>query len=122
MQEFIAITKALAEENRVRILCLLKDQELCVCQIIEVLGLAPSTTSKHLSVLHHAKLVMTEKKGRWVYYSLPPKTSSSKASRSLSWLFDSMENDPKVNADVKQLKQVLKLDPEQLCKVQAGRC
>ena len=34
------VVKALAEENRVRILCLLQDQDLCVCQIIEVLELA----------------------------------------------------------------------------------
>jgi DNA-binding transcriptional ArsR family regulator len=47
-REFMALTKALADENRIRIFLALKDQELCVCQITELMGLAPSTTSKHL--------------------------------------------------------------------------
>ena len=70
MRDFMDIAKALAEENRVRILCLLRKQELCVCQVIEVLGLAPSTVSKHLSVLYQARLIDSSKQGRWVFYNL----------------------------------------------------
>ncbi len=54
MHSFMAITKALADENRIRILLALDGRELCVCQIIELLGLAPSTVSKHMSVLSQA--------------------------------------------------------------------
>ena len=57
MFEFLNITKALAEENRVRILMALEVEELCVCQITELLELAPSTVSKHMSVLRQARLV-----------------------------------------------------------------
>ena len=58
MREFMAITKALSDPNRVRILLALRRGELCVCQITELFGFAPSTVSKHLSILHHAGLIL----------------------------------------------------------------
>ena len=69
MREFMAITKALADENRVRVLLALQGGELCVCQITELFGLAASTISKHLSILYQAGLVDSRKDGRWIYYS-----------------------------------------------------
>ena len=68
MLDFMAIAKALADENRVRLLLALQKQELCVCQLIELMGLAPSTVSKHMSILKQARLVEARKQGRWVYY------------------------------------------------------
>jgi DNA-binding transcriptional ArsR family regulator len=121
LREFMNVVKALAEENRVRILCLLREQDLCVCQIIEVLELAPSTVSKHLSILHQARLIDSEKRGRWVYYSLACGDVPSEVCAACKWIFDSIADDPKIKADTKNLKQVMKLDPEELCKVQAGR-
>ena len=70
MLAFMNITKALADENRVRILAALKNRELCVCQIIDLLQLAPSTVSKHLSILRQARLLAVRKTGRWAYYRL----------------------------------------------------
>jgi DNA-binding transcriptional ArsR family regulator len=60
-------TKALADETRVRTLLSLRQGELCVCQITELFGLAPSTVSKHLSILFQAGLVDSRKDGRWMY-------------------------------------------------------
>ena len=71
MFEFMTVIKALADGNRVRILSVLAGRELCVCQIIEMLGLAPSTVSKHLSILRQARLVDDRKEGRWMYYCRP---------------------------------------------------
>ena len=51
MKEVLAITKALADENRLRVVLFLRGGEMCVCQIVEMLGLAPSTVSKHLDIL-----------------------------------------------------------------------
>jgi ArsR family transcriptional regulator len=122
LREFMNVLKALAEENRVRILCLLREHDLCVCQIIEVLKLAPSTVSKHLSILHQARLIDSEKKGRWVFYSLACGDVPSEVCAACQWIFDSIADEPKIKADAKKLNQILKLDPEELCKVQAGRC
>lgn len=62
--------KALAHPVRLRILALLGEGELCVCAITEVIGLAPSTVSQHLSDLRRAGLVTERKEGRWVHYAL----------------------------------------------------
>ena len=73
MREFMNITGALGDETRVRTLLALRKGELCVCQITELFGLAPSTVSKHLSILYQAGLVEARKEGRWMYYRLPGK-------------------------------------------------
>lgn len=66
-----AITKALADETRLRIIMMVRDRKPCVCQVVEVLALAPSTVSKHLSLLKAAGLIESFKLGRWIYYHLP---------------------------------------------------
>jgi DNA-binding transcriptional ArsR family regulator len=55
MRDILSITKALSDENRVRILIALSHGELCVCQVIELMKLAPSTVSKHMSILKQAR-------------------------------------------------------------------
>jgi ArsR family transcriptional regulator len=65
--QFMAITKVLADENRGRTLMALRSGGICVCQIIEFPGLAPSTVSRHMGVLCQAGLVKGRKQGRWVY-------------------------------------------------------
>ena len=70
MRDLMAVLKALADENRVRALMALRPRELCVCQIIELLGLAPSTVSKHMAILKQARLVDSRKQGRWMFYRL----------------------------------------------------
>jgi ArsR family transcriptional regulator len=57
MRDVISIAKALSDENRVRIVGMLDGRELCVCQVIELLALAPSTVSKHLAILKQARLI-----------------------------------------------------------------
>ena len=64
------ILKIIAEENRLRILCILKNGERCVCQVIDYLGLSQSLVSHHLKSLKDAGLIQDSKRGLWVYYSL----------------------------------------------------
>ena len=70
MRDLMAVLKALADENRVRALMALRPGELCVCQIVELLGLAPSTVSKHMAILKQARLVDSRKQERWMFYRL----------------------------------------------------
>jgi len=110
----MGIAKALADANRVRILMFLRGGELCLCQIIEILGLAPSTVSKHMSILYQAGLVETRKESRWIYYRLP-KNSSATAQGSLQWLGDTLADNAQIMADDKKLKSVRKIPKEELC-------
>jgi len=112
MRETMAVIKALADENRARIVLFLGTGELCVCQIVEMLGLAPSTVSKHLDVLYQAGLVDTRKDGRWVYYHLSKKPEAAGA---VAWLAKTLAEDQTVKEDRKRLKLVLKADKEVLC-------
>ena len=75
----MAVAKALADENRVRVLLTLCGRELCVCQIIEMLGLAPSTVSKHMAILKQARLVESRKEGRWMFYRLAGEDAPTEA-------------------------------------------
>jgi len=115
MNELINITKALSDENRVRALMMLRNGELCVCQLIEMLGLAPSTVSKHMSILRQARLVTTRKQGRWNYYRLPDKDMPEYAIDAIKWLQKFLAMDKKIIADNEQLKLVCKIDRDQLC-------
>ena len=117
MFEFMTVSKALADANRVRVLCVLKGQELCVCQIIEMLGLAPSTVSKHLSILRQARLVEDRKEGRWMYYRHPD-SPDALVKKVLALLGTSLSDDKQMQADREYVKGILCVDKEELCRMQ----
>ena len=106
--EFMNITKALADENRIRILLALNDRtELCVCQLIDMLQLAPSTVSKHLFILRNARLVLGRKEGRWMYYRLNTKETTPTVKDVLVWVTRSVADDPLIKADLARLTESL---------------
>jgi len=118
MFAFMTTTKALSDENRVRILLALDGRELCVCQIIEFLGLAPSTVSKHMSILANARLVEGRQEGRWRYYRLAGNDAPDEAREAIAWTFRSLSNTPQIRQDAERIEEILKIDPEVLCKAQ----
>jgi len=121
MREFMNITRALADETRVRTLLALRQGELCVCQITELFGLAPSTISKHLSILFQADLVESRKDGRWIYYQLPGKNTPVVVREALDWVEQALADAPHVLDDNKKLKKILLQDPAKICKRQGQK-
>ena len=115
MRDVLNITKALSDESRVRALLFLRGGELCVCQIIEVLDLAPSTVSKHMAVLVQAGLVELRKSGKWHYYRLPGDEAPVAVQDALRWLQSAAGRSPTVVEDAKRLKAVAKKDVKDLC-------
>jgi len=100
MLAFMNITKALADENRVRILMALNGRdELCVCQLIDMLQLAPSTVSKHLFILRNARLILGRKAGRWMYYRRNLDAASGAVRDALDWVARAVGDDPVVQKD-----------------------
>jgi len=119
MREWMAAIKALGDENRVRILWALQGREFCVCQIVELLELAQSTVSKHLSILHQARLIESRKEGRWIFYraageEVPP-AAGEIASVVCRWFAKS----PRAAADRKRLAAILAMERDALCKKQS---
>ena len=71
MNNTLEILKALSDRNRLRVVvALMHMDELCACQIVELLHVSGATASRHMSLLIHAGIVESRKDGRWVYYGL----------------------------------------------------
>ena len=117
----LRVTKALADLQRVRSLMMLRPGEMCVCQIIEMMKLAPSTVSKHLSLLAGAGLVDSRRDGRWSYYRLPDGATGAFVIPVLKWLNDVLDEDARIMADKRKLSSVMAMQPDTLCQRQRER-
>lgn len=105
----IKILKAISDESRVRILAILKEkQNLCVCEIREIIGLSQPAISSHLKILENAGLIQNVKDGKWVNYRLNDKLEI-KIKELLDNLLISLEDSSKMNSDKKKLKEVDRL-------------
>jgi ArsR family transcriptional regulator, arsenate/arsenite/antimonite-responsive transcriptional repressor len=62
--------RALGDATRLRLLCLLRSGERCVCDLVRVVGLSQPKVSRHLASLRTCGLVLTRRSGLWVYYRL----------------------------------------------------
>ena len=95
MKPFIKVMKALSDPNRVKIIKMLQQRVLCVCELKAALDLAQPTVSKHLKLLEEAGLVESAKDGLWVNYRLTNGNSSPYAATVLGnlrhWLNEDMQ-------------------------------
>ncbi|AOY77615.1 ArsR/SmtB family transcription factor [Clostridium formicaceticum] len=67
-----SLFKTLGDENRLRILNLLRKGELCVCEIEVILETTQSNVSRHLNKLKTKNIIFFEKKAQWIYYRINP--------------------------------------------------
>src|SRR5512144_3373902 len=105
MRDFELAMKAVGDPTRTRILKLLEEGGLCVCQVQAVLGLAPSTVSKHLSILKTAGLVRDRRDGKWIEYALSD-GGNPHAKALLGMLRGPLDLDPAVLGDRQRLREV----------------
>ncbi|RMF69202.1 MAG: ArsR family transcriptional regulator [Calditrichaeota bacterium] len=106
MRSLLKVFKALSDANRLRILKMLEIRPLCVCEITEVLQLAASTVSRHLSVLREAGLILDEKEGKWVNYSLNTSIDGSHPSQILLHLDEWLPDDETIRKDAEKVKSI----------------
>ncbi len=104
--------KALSDPNRVKIIKLLKQKELCVCEMTALLGLAQPTVSKHLKNLEDAGLVASSREGSWVNYRLAAGDESVYAATMLNNLTGWLDDDRQIQEILAKLPQV---DRERIC-------
>ncbi len=121
MRNVLRVAKALSDPSRLRALAALREGELCVCQLIALLNLAPSTVSKHLSVLHEADLVESRKEGRWVHYRLPRTFSSAFAKHIARQTTRALAGSVTIVEDAQRLKAMENIELEALCRQQTQR-
>ena len=120
LMQFLTVHKALADASRARAMGLLTQGELCLCELIQVLGLAPSTVSKHLTELYRAGLVKRRKEGRWHFYRLPGRGAPGSVREAVRSVRRMVQLDARLQADLEALREVKKMKPEQVSACYSG--
>lgn len=114
MKSFIKVMKALSDPNRVKILKLLQQKTMCVCELQGALQISQPSVSKHLKLLEESGLVDYRKEGLWVNYYLADGKASPYAASLLGNLKHWLDNDPEVSG---LIEKVPLLNREVLCKL-----
>lgn len=110
MEEFIKVMKALSDPNRVKMVKLLQQREMCVCEIQAALGIAQPTVTKHMKNVQNAGLVSRRKDGIWVHYSLSDGRRNPYAASLLGNLKHWLEGDPEVRNLFARSLELLRMD------------
>jgi len=96
LKTYLKVMKALADGSRVKIVKMLQNREMCVCELQAALRLAQPSVSKHLKILEEAGLVESRKEGLWVNYRLPEAADSVYGLRMQAMLRDWLDDDPEI--------------------------
>jgi ArsR family transcriptional regulator len=110
MKEFILVMKALSDPNRVKLLKMLQERVMCVCEIQAALGIAQPTVSKHLKILEGAGLVGSIKDGLWVNYHLADGVRSPYAATLLGNMKHWLDETPEISQMKKTLPDIHRED------------
>jgi ArsR family transcriptional regulator len=109
---YVKILKALGDPNRIRIVKMLSERQLCLCEVREILGLSNSTVSKHLSILRDAGILLDSKDGKWVNFQLNVKPEQRFTRSIIDLLQDSFDDDETIQEDLKLVRTV---DRRKIC-------
>ena len=113
LKQITKIIKALSDENRLRIVCLLKyKRDLCVCEITEIIGLAQPTISSHLKLLENAGLIESYKNGLWVNYNIFRNLNSFSV-EFIETLYKNLRKDKQIKIDEEKAKNI---NRDMICK------
>ncbi|MFC1717711.1 ArsR/SmtB family transcription factor [Candidatus Poribacteria bacterium] len=119
LRELVKAFKALSDETRIRLLKLLQQRELCVCELMQALDMTQSRVSRNLGILKDAGLVKDRRDGLWVHYSLDEKSFSKYAGPLLELLKDWSNDNEIIRRDLEGLSKAVRLsetgDPDVVC-------
>lgn len=106
MVDLAEFLKALSDETRLRIMALLYQKEMCVCEICDVIGESQPKVSRHLAKLRDADLVRDERQSQWVFYYL--NIDDKTTSEIMSAIIRNIEEHPILSRDMQRLNKKLK--------------
>lgn len=119
MDQLTALFKALSDRNRLRIVAaLLRQDELCACQVTELIQVTGATASRHMGVLLASGLVASRKDGRWVYYRI--RREQTDTGVLINWIESQLSRDPDIALDANTLDEITSCEPVDLCRKQRG--
>ena len=113
MQSLIEVAKALSDPNRVKIIKMLQQRTMCVCELRVALGISQPAVSKHLKLLEKAGLVSSYKDGAWTNYVLSDAKSSPFAATLLGNLKHWLAHDPEVSDLLRRIQTIRR---EEVCR------
>lgn len=120
MNDIVLLGKALSDATRVRILCALFDQELCVCEMVDALEMSQSTLSSHLQLIRQSGLVSTTRRHKMVAYEL-----TEEARKLLGEIFrancEALSTDKRLKRDKARVGLRLSLREGGICVVGPGQ-
>jgi len=108
MWELIKVFKALSDETRIRMLHLLSEGELCVCEIMQALQISQTRASRNLGILRDAGLLQDRRDGQWVHYSVNREVATEYLML-LELLTSLLKEDQTIVADKERLKKAVKI-------------
>ena len=108
MSDTLRVFKALSDGTRLRILNILLAKECCVCEVMQVLGISQPSASRHLSILHGARLLKARKEGIWMYYSVDPEDMPAYAREIIKAVRLATAEMPEARLDRQKLRKTVK--------------
>lgn len=108
MKDIVNIFKALADPTRLRIVLLLRRRELCVCELMSVLGMEQSRVSRHMRVLREAGIAEDVREGRWIIYRVPEASRSLVEGLLTGVCGDRIERSGEAEADARKLEACIR--------------
>ena len=109
LRDLVKIFKALSDETRIRLLKLLQQRELCVCELMQALDMTQSRVSRNLGILKNAGLVKDRRDGLWVHYSLDRKSFNQYAEPLLQLLENWVGDNEIIRKDLEELSSAVRL-------------
>lgn len=108
MSDIVEVFKALSDPTRVRVLLLLRDRDLCVCEIMYILGMEQSRVSHQMRALRQAGLVEDIREGRWINYRIAPAARPLLDGLFAGSLRDRVEVAPQTVSDARKLEECVR--------------
>jgi ArsR family transcriptional regulator, arsenate/arsenite/antimonite-responsive transcriptional repressor len=105
-RDYVNVFKALSDPNRIRIVKMLSERELCMCEVREILDLSNSTVSKHLTILRDAGLILDSKDGKWVNFQINNKSEQRFIRSLIALIKSSFTDDKAIQDDARKLHLV----------------
>ena len=109
MRVLVKVFKALSDETRIRLLKLLCERELCVCELMQALDMTQSRISRNLGLLKESGLVKSRRDGLWMFYSLDRKSFNQYATPILGLLDGWLNDDEVIKKDKEGLRNAVRL-------------
>ena len=117
MDDFLRVLKAVSNRNRLRIIKMLQERPLCVCEIREILGVSQPSVSRHLNILKEAGILVGEKNGVWIDYRINDSAENIYLESMLESIKDWFGDDEVIIEDRNKLAKV---DRREICSIAGG--